>query len=104
MGIINIETDVDPDLEKLKQKMRSFAPLKRFSGLYSAPAHPIVVHDEEDRPQNALDTHNGMEVHVGRMSYSDGILRIVALGNNLVRGAAGITVLTMETMKQMNLI
>lgn len=104
MGVINIETDTEPDLEKLKQKMGSFAPLKRFSGLYSAPAHPLVVHEEEDRPQNALDTYSGMEVHVGRMSYRDGILRMVVLGNNLVRGAAGITVLTVETMKQMRLI
>ena len=104
MGIINIEMDSDPDLEKLKEKMNNFAPLKRFSGLYSAPAHPLVVHEEEDRPQNALDTYNGMEVHVGRILYRDGILRMVVLGNNLVRGAAGITILTMETMKQMNLI
>lgn len=104
MGIINVELDDEPDLEKLKEKMKNFAPLKRFSGLYSAPPHPIIVHEEEDRPQNALDTFNGMEVHVGRISYRDGILRMVVLGNNLVRGAAGITVLTMETMKQMNLI
>lgn len=104
MGIINVELDEEPDLEKLKEKMKNFAPLKRFSGLYSAPPHPIIVHEEEDRPQNALDTFNGMEVHVGRISYRDGILRMVVLGNNLVRGAAGITVLTMETMKQMNLI
>ena len=104
MGVINIEVDSDPDLEKLKEKMNNFAPLKRFSGLYSAPAHPLVVHEEEDRPQNALDTYNGMEVHVGRISYRDGVLRMVVLGNNLVRGAAGITILTMETMKQMNLM
>ena len=104
MGVINIETDIDPDLEKLKQNMVNFAPLKGFHGLYTAPDHPLVVHEEEDRPQNALDTYNGMEVHVGRVSYRDGIIRMVVLGNNLVRGAAGITVLTMETMKQMNLI
>ena len=72
--------------------------------LHNAPKHPIVVHDEEDRPQNAIDTYNGMEVHIGRISYNDGNLRMVILGNNLVRGAAGITILTLETMKQMNLI
>ncbi len=104
MGVINIEVNSDPDIEKLKEKMNNFAPLKRFSELYSAPAHPLIVHEEEDRPQNALDTYNGMEIHVGRVSYRDGILRMVVLGNNLVRGAAGITILTMETMKQMNLI
>jgi aspartate-semialdehyde dehydrogenase len=104
MGILNIELKSKPDMDGLVTKLKNFAPLHSFSGLYNAPKYPIVVHQEEDRPQNAIDTYNGMEVHVGRISYNDGNLRLVILGNNLVRGAAGITILTLETMKQMNLI
>ena len=104
MGILNVELKSRPDIENLVSKLKFFSPLSGFTGLHNAPKHPIVVHDEEDRPQNAIDTYNGMEVHIGRISYNDGNLRMVILGNNLVRGAAGITILTLETMKQMNLI
>ncbi|MEM0139170.1 MAG: aspartate-semialdehyde dehydrogenase [Ferroplasma sp.] len=104
MGIMNIELEDKIDIEDLKQQFRNFKPLGRFTNLYNAPENPIVVHDEEDRPQNSIDTANGMEVHVGRFNYSNGNLRFIVLGNNLVRGAAGITVLTLETMKQMKLI
>lgn len=104
MGILNVELKSRPDIENLIARIKNFSPLRGFTGLYNAPKHPIVVHDEEDRPQNAIDTYNGMEVHIGRISYNDGNLRMVILGNNLVRGAAGITILTLETMKQMNLI
>ncbi len=104
MGVLNVEVKNGVDVEQLIKNLKNFAPLKSFNGLYNAPEHPIVVHSEEDRPQNAIDTYNGMEVHVGRISYNDGNLRMVILGNNLVRGAAGITILTLETMKQMNLI
>lgn len=104
MGILNVHINGKVDVPDIINKLRAFSPLKGFTGLYNAPEHPIVVHEEEDRPQNAMDTSKGMEVHVGRISYKDGNLRMVILGNNLVRGAAGITILTLETMKQMKLI
>ena len=103
MGVLNMEIKKGVDVEELVKNLNNFSPLKGFNGLYNAPAHPIVVHNEMDRPQNAIDTYNGMEVHVGRISYTDGNLRMVILGNNLVRGAAGITVLTLELMEQMKL-
>ncbi|WP_337860031.1 aspartate-semialdehyde dehydrogenase [Ferroplasma sp.] len=104
MGVLNVHIDGKVSIEDIINKLNDFNPFKGFTGLYNAPEHPIVIHEEEDRPQNAIDTYNGMEVHVGRISLKDGNLRMVILGNNLVRGAAGITVLTLETMKQLKLI
>lgn len=104
MGVMNVEFNKKIDLDELKNDMRNFKPLSKFNDLYNAPENPLIVHEEEDRPQNKMDTVNGMEVHTGRFSYKDNTLRFVILGNNLVRGAAGITVLTLETMKQMKLI
>lgn len=45
-----------------------------------------------------------MAVTVGRLSASGRVVRMVALGDNLVRGAAGITVLTLEVMKAIKLL
>lgn len=79
--------------------------LRRFSGrpqelrLPSAPARPIVVRDEPDRPQPVLDrdTERGMASVVGRVR-EDAVLghKFVVLGHNTIRGAAGASVLNAE--------
>ncbi len=104
MGIINVEFNEDPDIEKLKSNLSAFNPLKKFNNLHNAPVNPIIIHNEENRPQNMIDLNNGMEVHMGRFEYRDHNLRFIVLGDNLIRGAAGITILTLETMKEMNLL
>nr|WP_243666890.1 hypothetical protein [Vulcanisaeta sp. JCM 16159] len=45
-----------------------------------------------------------MSVSVGRISIKNRVLRLIALGDNLVRGAAGITILTVETMKALSIL
>ncbi len=104
MGIMNIELNEKIDVNNLKNRLKNFRPLRKFNNLYNAPENPIVIHEENNRPQNIMDTYSGMEVHIGRIEYTDNNLRLIILGNNLVRGAAGITVLTLETMKEMKLI
>jgi len=101
MGIMNIEFNDDIDIENFKNSLRNFTPLKKFKNLYTAPKNPVIIHDEENRPQHKMDLSNGMEIHVGRLEYKNKNLRMVILGDNLVRGAAGITVLTLETMNEM---
>jgi len=70
-------------------------------GLPSAPARPVLVADEPDAPQprRHVDTGNGMTVVVGRVR-ADPILdvKLVAMGHNIVRGAAGASVLNAELM------
>jgi aspartate-semialdehyde dehydrogenase len=69
--------------------------------LYSAPEHPIVIREEQDRPQPRLDRDagNGMSVTVGRVQ-PDNVLdyRFVALSHNTIRGAAGAAILNAELL------
>jgi aspartate-semialdehyde dehydrogenase len=81
--------------------MRSWQGLPSTSGLPTRPRHPLVVSDALDRPQPKRDVNagNGMTVTVGRVRR-DAILdlRMVALGHNTVRGAAGGSVLNAELL------
>ncbi len=58
------------------------------------PEKPLVVFHEEDRPQPLFDSllSGGMTVAVGRLRITGNILSYIAVGNNLMRGAAGIAV------------
>ena len=69
--------------------------------LPSAPDRPIVVREENDRPQPILDrdTEKGMASTVGRIR-EDPVLgtKFVVLGHNTIRGAAGASVLNAELL------
>ena len=70
-------------------------------GLPTAPASAIIVTDEPDRPQPRLDVErgHGMTVTVGRVR-SDPLfsVKLVAMGHNIIRGAAGASVLNAEVL------
>lgn len=70
-------------------------------GLPTAPTPPLVVHEAHDRPQplKDVDADGGMSVHVGRIRPDPLLdLRLVCMGHNVVRGAAGASVLNAELM------
>jgi aspartate-semialdehyde dehydrogenase len=70
-------------------------------GLPTAPTPPLVVHDAVDRPQplKDVDADGGMSVHVGRIRPDPLLdLRLVCTGHNVIRGAAGASVLNAELM------
>lgn len=70
-------------------------------GLPSAPERALVVTDVPDRPQARRDvgTGAGMTVVVGRVRSDPQLdLRLVALGHNTIRGAAGGSVLNAELL------
>jgi aspartate-semialdehyde dehydrogenase len=75
------------------------APAAR--GLPSAPDRPVQMATNPDRPQPRLDANagKGMTVTVGRVR-SDTIfdIRLVVSGHNIVRGAAGASVLNAELL------
>ena len=76
-------------------------------GLPSAPAQPIVVMDEPDRPQTRRDVWmgDGMTVTVGRVRPDPLFdIKLVALGHNTVRGAAGGSVLNAELLAARGLL
>lgn len=70
-------------------------------GLPSAPERPVVVAQGDDRPQTRRDVHagKGMTVTVGRVRKDPILdLKLVALGHNTIRGAAGGSVLNAELL------
>jgi aspartate-semialdehyde dehydrogenase len=70
-------------------------------GLPSAPERPLVLAQNVDRPQPRLDVNvgRGMTVSVGRVR-PDPIfdVKLVAVGHNIIRGAAGASVLNAELL------
>ncbi|MGI8498257.1 MAG: aspartate-semialdehyde dehydrogenase [Gemmatimonadaceae bacterium] len=70
-------------------------------GLPTAPVPPLIVHDAPDRPQPRRDAARGggMTVVVGRVRRDPLLdLRLVACGHNVVRGAAGASILNAELL------
>jgi aspartate-semialdehyde dehydrogenase len=73
----------------------------KVRGLPSAPDRALVVTDAADRPQARRDVGagRGMTVIVGRVRTDPQLdLRLVALGHNTIRGAAGGSVLNAELL------
>ena len=82
--------------------MKEFTSVPQHLKLPSAPDYPIVVREEEDRPQTRLDVDegNGMAVSVGRVRRDPALsgVKYTLLGHNLVRGGAGCSILNAELM------
>src|SRR5829696_5352046 len=101
MGAVRVNFTRKPGLEELREALSSFRSLPQELGLHSAPANPIVVRDEPDRPQPKLDRDagDGMTLTVGRLR-EDTVLdyRFVALSHNTIRGAAGAAILNAELL------
>ena len=96
---VELERDVSP--EEAMEVLRGWKGEPVCRGLPSAPAEPLVLRTEPDRPQarKDVDTGHGMATVVGRVR-SDPVmhLRLVALSHNTVRGAAGGSVLNAEVL------
>ena len=86
---------------QVREALASFTSVPQELQLHSAPAKPIIVRDEVDRPQPRLDRDAGfgMSVTVGRIAR-DNVLdyRFLALGHNTIRGAAGAAILNAELL------
>ncbi|MEM3522388.1 MAG: aspartate-semialdehyde dehydrogenase [Candidatus Bathyarchaeia archaeon] len=103
MEAVFIETYDEPEPEEVIKAMESFKAEPQLLKLPTAPEKPIIVRKESDRPQPKLDRMegNGMSVVVGRVRKDpvfNGIKYIV-IGHNLIRGAAGCSVLNAEYLK-----
>lgn len=86
-------------IDGILEAFRSFSGEPQRLRLPSAPQHPLLYLEEQDRPQprKDRDAGGGMTVSVGRLR-PDPIpgWKFVALGSNTVRGAAGGSILTAE--------
>lgn len=86
-------------IRDVEEAYRSWHPATADLALPGAPAEPLIVHRERDRPQprRDVDRGDGMSVSVGRIRDDrNGGIRLVALGHNLVRGAAGAAIVNAE--------
>lgn len=94
-----------PTVEEAIAALREFRGTGVVPSLPSSPAQPIVVDPRPDRPQTRLDIlqGNGMSVTVGRVRPCPVLhLRLVLLGHNTVRGAAGAAVQIAELLRAEN--
>jgi aspartate-semialdehyde dehydrogenase len=107
---VYIDAEGEVDIEGVKEALRNFRGRPQDLGLPSAPADPIIVREEMDRPQTRLDrmggTVPGMSVSVGRLRHGvdDDSLQITLIGHNTIRGAAGTAVLIGELLLAEKLI
>jgi aspartate-semialdehyde dehydrogenase len=89
-------------IDVVKDIFRKFTGEPQKLELPFAPAQPIVIREESNRPQPRRDrnTDKGMAVTVGRIRPCNTMdLRFVGLSHNTVRGAAGGGILNAELLK-----
>jgi len=96
-----IELNDDFDIDDIKNTMSNFKALPQQLNLFSAPENPVIIKDEDDRPQPRMDRNagNGMAVTVGRLRKDqafDNSFKYVLVGHNTIRGAAGASILNAE--------
>jgi aspartate-semialdehyde dehydrogenase len=102
---VRLTQEATPD--EVIEVMRAFRGKPQEMGLPSAPAHPIVVRHEPNRPQPALDRNaeKGMASVVGRVRPCPVMgIKYVLLGHNTIRGAAGASILNAELFKAEGLL
>lgn len=92
-----------PDEKRIKKAFAEFKGRPQELGLPTAPAAPIIVRNEHDRPQPLVDASaghperaKGMAVTVGRVRATGHDLRFYLLVHNTIRGGAGGSVLNAE--------
>lgn len=100
-----IEMEDDMEIGDIKKCMGNFKGLPQKLDLYSAPENPVIIREEENRPQPRMDRNadNGMAVTVGRLRKDaafDNSLRYVLVGHNTIRGAAGASILNAELISE----
>jgi aspartate-semialdehyde dehydrogenase len=101
LASIRVSLSSKVSIDEIRAALSSFTADPQQLKLHSAPEKPIIVRNENDRPQPRLDrdSGNGMSVTVGRI-MPDNVFdyRFVALGHNTIRGAAGAAILNAELL------
>ncbi|RLE48259.1 MAG: aspartate-semialdehyde dehydrogenase, partial [Candidatus Methanomethylicota archaeon] len=109
-----VELESSASVENVKKAFKEFSSEPQKLKLPTAPTPPIIVREEQDRPQPRLDRYaghperaRGMAVVVGRIrkdsAFENGV-KYVLLSHNTIRGAAGNSVLIAELLKAKGLI
>jgi aspartate-semialdehyde dehydrogenase len=98
---VRVKLGREVTVEQVADALSSFTGLPQELKLPTAPARPVIVRSEKDRPQPRLDrdAENGMATVVGRIS-KDTIFdfKFTLISHNTVRGAAGAALLNAEIL------
>jgi len=96
---IKLKKKASPD--EVRTVLENFRGMPQEKNLPFAPDKPIVLMDAPDRPQPARDIwlQKGMATMVGRIRECPVFdIKMVILGHNTVRGAAGAAILNAEAL------
>lgn len=88
-------------LAEVREALRTFEVSAELAALPTAVRHPVVVLENEDRPQPRRDVNAGagMAAVVGRVRECPLLdVKLTLLSHNLVRGAAGAALLNAELL------
>jgi aspartate-semialdehyde dehydrogenase len=88
-------------LSEVREALRHFEVSSELASLPTALRNPVVVLDEENRPQprRDVDAGHGMAAVVGRVRECPLLdVKLTLLSHNLVRGAAGAALLNAELL------
>jgi aspartate-semialdehyde dehydrogenase len=99
MEMVSVELRERVSTQRVGEAFREFSGARQAFPLPSAPAKPIVVRGERDRPQPPLDTERarGTVVHVGSLGKCSVLNhKFVIFRHNTIRGAAGAALLNAE--------
>jgi aspartate-semialdehyde dehydrogenase len=91
-----------PSIDEVKKIWAAFKSLPQELDLPMAPKQPIIIREENDRPQprKDRDADKAMAAVVGRIRPCNVFdIRFTALSHNTVRGAAGGGILNAELLK-----
>ena len=89
------------DIADVEKCLEAWQGAPEARGLPSSPERPLIIASEPNRPQARRDvmSGHGMATTVGRVRKDNLIdVRLVSLSHNLIRGAAGASVLNAELM------
>jgi len=88
-------------LREVREALRNFAISDELAALPTAVKNPVIVLEEENRPQPRRDVNagNGMAAVVGRVRECSLLdVKLTLLSHNLLRGAAGAALLNAELL------
>jgi aspartate-semialdehyde dehydrogenase len=104
---LSMAFETRPTVPQAIAAIREWRGAPAVRGLPSAPDIPLRYREEPDRPQPRRDVGDGrgMTVSIGRVREDPILqLRMVAMGHNTIRGAAGGSILNAEVLVQSGVI
>ncbi len=98
---ISIKFSEQTSAEKVIDALKNFKAEPQKLSLPTAPQPAIIVMEQQNRPQPVRDrlNGNGMAITVGRVRECNVLdIKLMVLGHNTIRGAAGASVLNAELL------